>query len=72
MSNTTKNVAMSLKFIKTKKGNVCALAEVDLGYRKVAVTFDELLVAELFGLSVAELYSLKEKALVEFNEVENA
>lgn len=69
MNITTKNVAMSLKLIKSKKGNVCALAEVDLGYRKVAVTFDELLVAELFGLSVADLYSLKEKVITELSEV---
>lgn len=42
----------------SKKGNKCAVLKLALGYANRALTFDSLTIAEVCGISVAELMAL--------------
>lgn len=44
-----------------ESGKKYAVALIDLGYRKVNVTFDKGTIAELFGIPVADVYKMLEK-----------
>lgn len=60
MDNTT-DVCLQLFTGKSKKGKDYLALGVDLGYRKVYFTFDERLIAECLGISVAQLYKITER-----------
>lgn len=44
-----------------KTGNKYVQAYIDLGYRKINVSFDKATIAELFDISVSEIYKMLEK-----------
>ena len=56
---TTKNVNLELIFKNTKNGKPISMLCVDLGYRKLAISFDDVVIAEIMGVSVGELIKTK-------------
>lgn len=41
-----------------KNGKLYRVLEVDLGYRKAVITFDEGIISEMLGCSIGYLYTL--------------
>lgn len=50
------NITVEVQKKKNKNGNEYVALVVDLGYRKAVLTFDRSLIAELYGMSIRELY----------------
>lgn len=51
-----KNLKVTVQKKQNKEGKEYVVMQVDLGYRKAAITFDKSLIAELLGMSIKELY----------------
>ena len=62
-----KNVGLALGLIETKSGKACCCLVAELGYRDITLSFDEALTAEALGISVYELYSIKQAKQDEIN-----
>ena len=56
---TTKNVNLEVIFKNSKSGKPISMLCVDLGYRKLALSFDDVVIAEIMGVSVGELIKNK-------------
>lgn len=68
MSTKKVMVAVELKLLKTKSGKVCAMAQIDMGYRQFPITWDETCICELFNLSMRQLYDMKTEFENELNK----
>lgn len=53
-----------VKEISKKSGKPYTALQLDLGYRKVAISFDIVVISEVSGLSFQEIYALENGARI--------